>query len=200
MSHVTWGGHPWRALVQTALKELVVQRPLLGSRVLDIGTRHGEMALLFAKLGARVTGIDINQEPLVGAQLKSEKQGLSNQIEFLKYDGDLDIFPDETFDVIFTKSVLVLVPHMQQFLGQISAKLRPGGQIIFIENGKGPWLLHALRRLRHRRWNYSAAHFFTQQEIDWIRQAFEIRLASHTWFPPIHLFVGTRKEPLPHEC
>ncbi len=198
-SQVAWGGRPWKTHVESALRELEAQRPIRGSRVLDIGTRHGEMAMLFAMLGAKVTGIDINQEPLEGARRTAESLGLTSQVEFLKYDGDLDIFPDESFDVVFTKSVLVLVPHMQQFLQQISAKLRPGGQIVFIENGKGNWLLHALRWLRHRRWNYSAANFFTRREIDWVRQAFKIRRASHTWFPPIFLFVGSRREPLPHE-
>ena len=41
-------------------------------------------------------------------------------------------------------------------------EIKPSGRFVFLENGKGNLLLHALRRLRHRRWaGWRSARNFT---------------------------------------
>ena len=53
-----WGGRVSVSLLQTAIEALSRDDDLRGADLLEVGTRHGKMAVLFALLGANVTGID----------------------------------------------------------------------------------------------------------------------------------------------
>ena len=147
---VEWGGRNWQRLLTAAFDEFM-GHDLEGQRVLDIGTRYGKAACLFALLGAQVVGIDLDQRDLAIAQQEAEHWGVAHRVDFIAYDGNLDLFCDQAFDLVFTKSVLVVVPQLPAFLRQIEAKLKPGGKIVFLENGRGSMPVHALRALRHRR-------------------------------------------------
>ena len=64
------------------------------------------MAVLFSLLGEKVTGIDIDEQALSLAREEAKKWNASN-VKFIAYNGDWNIFPDESFDIVFTKSVLL---------------------------------------------------------------------------------------------
>lgn len=150
------------------------------------------MAVLFSLLGAKVTAIDINEQALGVARDEAKKWNVSN-VNFMAYDGDLDMFPDESFDIIFTKSVLVVVPNLEIFLQKISKKLRPSGRVVFLENGKGDVLLHALRAIRHRKWDYQYVNYFTDKEVRLIQSIYHIDMIRRTFYPPIYLFLGRQR-------
>ncbi len=73
-----------------------------GSKILDIGCGNGEISKSFQKLGMEVYGIDISESSMVNIDKKNFKKH------------DLSTYPypyeDETFDFIFSKSV---VEHMK---------------------------------------------------------------------------------------
>jgi ubiquinone/menaquinone biosynthesis C-methylase UbiE len=148
---------------------------------------------LFALLGAKVTGIDINRECLIAAEQEAVKHGVSERVKFLVYDGNLDVFPDETFDIIFTKSVLVLVPELESFLATLNRKLKPNGKVVFIENGYGNILIHFLRRFRHTTWQVSTANFFRRDDMKLLRKIFDVKEIKRAWFPPIWMIYGEKK-------
>ncbi|MGE3539047.1 MAG: class I SAM-dependent methyltransferase [Candidatus Tectimicrobiota bacterium] len=187
-----WGGKSWAGLVRLAIDHLQQHRTLEGAQVLDIGTRYGEMAVLFSLLGARATGIDLHERPLVTAREEASKWGVSARTQFLVYNGDLDLFPDKHFDIIFTKSVLVLVPNLEAFLKQIAKKLKPNGHVVFIENAQGSLLSQALRAIKYRYINYGKVHHLTEADIAMMRTTFQIDLLKRTAFPPVYLFLGRR--------
>jgi SAM-dependent methyltransferase len=187
-----WGGRNWERLLRIAIDELQKNDILKSSHFLDIGTRYGKMAVLFSLLGARVTGIDSDKQCLSVARAEAKKWNVSN-VNFMGYDGDLDVFPDESFDIVFTKSVLVVIPNLETFLGKISTKLRKNGTVVFLENGRGNFLFHALRTIRHRKWDYRHANYFTDKEVNLIRSVFQIDLLRKTIFPPIYLFLGRKR-------
>ncbi|MBC7185754.1 MAG: class I SAM-dependent methyltransferase [Calditrichaeota bacterium] len=187
-----WGGRSWHALLREAFRDFIGE-DLTGQRVLDIGTRYGKMSCLFALLGAEVVGIDINGHSLKIAQSEAVHWAVTDRVLFVRYDGSLDIFASCSFDLVFTKSVLVLIENLDEFLQQISSKLRPAGKAVFLENGKGSSLLHGLRRFRHRRWNYSQANYFTESQIAQIRGVFDVHLVKKTLWPPVYLVCGHNK-------
>jgi ubiquinone/menaquinone biosynthesis C-methylase UbiE len=188
-----WGGRSWKMLVAEAIAELEKSGGLNGRELLDVGTRFGKMAVLFSLLGAKVTGVDISEQSLSIAKEEARKWDVSN-IDFIAYDGDLDIFPDASFDIVFTKSVLVVLPDLETFLRKLSKKLRPGGRFVFLENGKGNLLLHALRRVRHRRWvGWRSAHYFTDEEIRVIGAHLQLDVVRKRRFPPLYLLMGYRR-------
>lgn len=186
-----WGGKSWSNLLSLAIKEIQPNNDLKGLNILDIGTRYGKIAVLFALMGANVTGVDISESSLEIAKEEANKWDVN--VNFIKYDGNLDIFPDESFDLIFTKSVLVVVPDLDSFLKKISNKLKPGGRVIFLENSRGNFFFHLFRSLRHRHWNHHQANFFTHKQINLLRSIFHTDLVKQALMPPICLFIGKKK-------
>jgi SAM-dependent methyltransferase len=178
---VEWGGRGWQELVGVALQFLGPR--LDGRRILEIGPRRGRMSCLFALLGGHVTGVDLCADFVRIAQAEAVKWGVEDHTTFLRYDGNLDCFPDRTFDVVFTKSVLVTVPNLDAFLGKIAAKLRPGGQVVFLENGRGNVLLDAVRFCR----GFRRYTFFGQWEVALVRRVFNLALVRRCVFPPVYL-------------
>lgn len=190
---VEWGGQAWERLTAMALREFIGTR-LDGQQILEIGTRYGKMATLFALLGGQVTGIDLREECLAAAEDESRKWGVAERVTFRAYDGELDRFAENSFDLVFTKSVLVVVPRLEEFLRKIEARLKPGGKVVFLENGRGGRLLHALRALKHRSW-YKKARYFTDRELDLVRTVFQVKTVRRTRLPPVYLIMGYRRLP-----
>jgi SAM-dependent methyltransferase len=188
---VEWGGRPWTRLTAFALREFT-GTDLAGQRVLEIGTRYGKMACLFALLGADVVGVDISSKALEVARAEVDRWGVADRVTLVQYSGNLDLFARESFDIVFSKSVLVLVKPLDSFLAQIGPLLKPDGKIVFIENGKGNRLLHAVRRLRHRSWDYTRADYFTQAHLKLVGSMFAISGIKKSLIPPICLIMGHR--------
>jgi 2-polyprenyl-3-methyl-5-hydroxy-6-metoxy-1,4-benzoquinol methylase len=171
-----------------------------GKEVLEIGFRKGKMSVLFALLGATVTGVDIKEQYVAQAQAEAQKFGVSDRAKFLSYDGNLDIFPDCGFDIIFTKSVLIDVPRLENFLWEMRQKLRDGGQIVFIENAKGNFILHTIRKVHHgwlqrrrkTKWNYRKTRYFTNSELTFIKTVFTVKEIRKTLLPPVYLILGEK--------
>jgi len=191
---VEWGGSTWKRQLNYALREFT-GIDFAGKKILEIGSRSGKMACLFARLGGTVTGIDINPDFIGNAVAEAINMEVEQRTNFIAYNGDFDIFPDESFDLIFTKSVLVIVPELECFLRQISNKLKPSGKVLFLENAKGG-LLHKLRRFRHRTWNYQKAKFFTDKELNLICDIFQVFEIKKTIFPPTYLIMGEKRDKL----
>ena len=186
---VEWGGKAWERLVQHAFDHFLGVN-LEGQQVLDIGTRFGRMACLFALLGAKVIGFDLSKKCLSVARKEATKFNVNERVVFVLASGNLSAFKDNTFDVVFSKSVLVVVPDLVSFLQEVRAKLKPGGKIMFLENARGAWWMHQLRAFRHGKWNYMKARYFTPCEIAVISEIFEVTTVKRCVFPPVVLILG----------
>ncbi len=191
--YTEWGGRSWLKLTQIAIDYLRSNGGFEGLEVLDLGTRYGKMAIYFAKLGAKVTGIDTNEKAIETARANAENEGVQD-IDFIHYDGDLNILPDNRFDIVFTKSVLIVVPDLAGFLVNLSKKLRSRGKVVFIENGKGPNIVSLLRRIKHKnKWNWRKANLFSAAELELMERVFSMELVKKSYMPPIYLCIGEKK-------
>jgi ubiquinone/menaquinone biosynthesis C-methylase UbiE len=195
---VEWGGKSWEHFTRYALTHFIGQ--INGKEVLEIGFRKGKMSVLFALLGATVTGVDIKERYVAQAQAEAKKFGVSNRARFFSYDGALSIFPDCSFDLIFTKSVLIDVPELEMFLWEIRQKLRDGGKVVFIENAKGSFLLHTIRKVHHSwsqrrrktKWNYRKTRYFTKSELSFVESVFTVKEIKKSLLPPVYLILGEK--------
>jgi protein-L-isoaspartate O-methyltransferase len=159
------------------------------------------MSVFFALFGATVTGVETNERFVVKAQAEARKFGVSDRVKFLHYDGSLDIFGDGRFDLIFTKSVLVAVPRLEEFLWEMRNKLRSGGRIVFVENARGNFFIHSIRKVRHyllrkkqqTKWDYRKARYFTRSELSLIETVFTVREIRKSLLPPIYLILGDKQ-------
>lgn len=186
-----WGGEAWRRLTGHAIEHFL-GRDLKGQQVLDIGTRYGKMSCLFALLGAKVVGLDLSRESLTIAQKEATKWKVTDKTLFVLTGGDLSTFRENSFDVVFSKSVLVVVPDLVRFLEEVKDKLKPGGKIVFLENAKGPWWVHLLRAFRHGKWDYTKARYFTPHEIKAVSEVFDEFVLRSWVFPPVILMMGRK--------
>ena len=106
---------------------------LEGKRVLELGTGTGGTATLLAKRGASVVGIDLLPFRLSEAKVRAAEHSVAESVNFALMDAMHLAFPDNTFDFIISKSVLVFTEHAQT-AKECSRVLKPGGKAIFIEN------------------------------------------------------------------
>jgi len=145
-----WRPWLWR---QAAINLLSPFEQFRGKRVLEVGARFGKMSCLLASAGAIVTGMDVAADAIEKAKLEAARWGVDERVTFAAYDGDGRNLPPGPFDIIFSKSVLVLIrkDRLPDLLLQLRSRLAPGGAGLFLENANN-WFLDLLRKhVVHRR-------------------------------------------------
>ena len=96
--------------------------------VLDVGTGTGFLALLLAKLGYDVSGVDVAEKMLqIGAE-KAERLGLS--VNFLKGECEKLSFPDGSYDAVVNCRVMWTLTDPEAAVREWARVLRPGGRVI----------------------------------------------------------------------
>jgi ubiquinone/menaquinone biosynthesis C-methylase UbiE len=112
-----------------------------GQRVLDVGSGVGDVAFLAASLVGRtgsVLGIDRDELSLSKARSRAAAAGAAN-IQFAEADlSQLTI--DGNFDAIVGRFILMFLPDPAATLRSLTARLRPGGVMVFHE---ASWASHA---------------------------------------------------------
>ncbi len=110
-----------------------------GMRVLDVGCGAGDVSLLCAGLvgrGGRVLGVDRSPEAITLARQRAASAATHN-LEFVA--GDLsDFTPDESFDALVGRLVLMYLADPVALLRRLSGFVRPGGLIVFQEMWVAP--------------------------------------------------------------
>ncbi|KTE00793.1 bifunctional 3-demethylubiquinone 3-O-methyltransferase/2-octaprenyl-6-hydroxy phenol methylase [Sphingopyxis sp. H038] len=99
---------------------------LAGRAALDVGCGAGLLAEPLARMGAKVTGVDAAPENIAAAQGHAAGQGLS--ISY--FAGELAALPPSTFDLVTSMEVVEHVTDPAAFIGELAARLAPGGLMI----------------------------------------------------------------------
>ncbi len=95
--------------------------------MLDIGFGNGAFVVAFAQHGARVSGLEVNQVLYDIACAKMQEKQYTADLRL--YDGMHFPFENESFDYMFSTSVLEHVDSPQQILSEVSRTLKPGGRL-----------------------------------------------------------------------
>jgi len=178
---VNWRPYLWRDPIARALRFL---GNLRGKRILEIGGNDGRMTSLFALLGADVAMLDtVDLGPSVA---EVAQWGVGDRVRLIRTDGGFNEVRGETFDAVFTKSVLWGVERLAEFLDQIEAHLADGGKVAFVENVRGGRLEFWLRRnIIHRgRFDWEDHYYgITPSQIDLFRERFaDLNVRRHRHF------------------
>jgi SAM-dependent methyltransferase len=100
-----------------------------GQRVLDVACGTGVVSVTAARLGARVTGLDLTPELLERARDNARIAGV--EIEF--HEGDVEKLPfgNAAFDVVLSQFGHIFAPRPETAIGEMLRVLKPGGTIAF---------------------------------------------------------------------
>lgn len=119
---------------------------LHGKRILDVGCGMGANAVQFAKLGARVTGIDISPKAIEVARERARLNGVEDRVTFECSPFENLTLTEERFDIVWGDAVLHhLIAELPSVLEKLTAVIAPNGLIVFSEPVN---MNRALRRLR----------------------------------------------------
>lgn len=121
---------PLQAMTTSAAARLVTHARLrAGMRVLDVACGTGVVAITAARLGARVTGLDLTPELLHVARENSKTAG----VDIDWHEGDAEQLPFEaaTFDAVLSQHGHMFAPRPDVAVSEMLRVLKPGGTIAF---------------------------------------------------------------------
>ena len=112
-------GGPIGELVAESQAAVIVRMAgeVRGRPILDVGTGTGRAALLLAKAGAVVTGVDPSEQMLAVARERAQTQG--HTISFRRGDAHSLEFPDRAFETVISLRVLMHSPRWREALSEM---------------------------------------------------------------------------------
>lgn len=148
---------------------------LAGREVLDVGCGGGILSEAMALEGARVTGIDMGEEPLRVADLHTLETGVEVDYRQMPVEALAEERP-ASFDVVTCMEMLEHVPDPGSVIDACARLVRPGGHVFFSTLNRNPksylfaiigaeYILNLLPRGTHH-----YARFIRPSELDrWVR-------------------------------
>jgi len=121
---------PFEAITTPCAARLVKRAGVrAGQRVLDVACGTGVVSVTAARVGARVTGLDLTPELLERARENARIAG----VDVDWHEGDVEKLPfgDAAFDVVLSEFGHIFAPRPEVALGEMLRVLKPGGTIAF---------------------------------------------------------------------
>ena len=99
-------------------------------KIIDVGCGGGILAESLAKLGAKVTGIDMGDEPLNVAKLHALESGIHVDYQKITAEEKALACP-EMFDAVTCMEMLEHVPDPESIVKACAQMVKPGGFVFF---------------------------------------------------------------------
>ncbi|HLC57782.1 MAG TPA: class I SAM-dependent methyltransferase [Candidatus Nanoarchaeia archaeon] len=115
-------------LIQGELKQFISSPS--GLKLLDIGSHRGGYSIFFAKLGYKVTGLEISRERIATAKQAAKEHHLA--VEFVQGDARSTLFKNNQFDIIILSNTIEHIPDTIRLLQELYRILKPNG-ILYIQ-------------------------------------------------------------------
>lgn len=98
-----------------------------GSKLLDVGCGSGQLALMAAREGAEVTGVDIAANWVERARVRAQAEGLPARFE--EADAESLPFEDGSFDVVVSLIGAMFAPRPELVAHELLRVCAPGGTL-----------------------------------------------------------------------
>ncbi|HTO96347.1 MAG TPA: class I SAM-dependent methyltransferase [Myxococcales bacterium] len=105
-----------------------------GKHILDVGCGEGEDAMILARLGAQVTGLDVSPRSIELARQCAVLNGVADRTRFLCSPLAQASLPEKSFDVIWIDNVLHhVLDDLEPTLRALLAAAKPGARVLCLE-------------------------------------------------------------------
>lgn len=120
--------------------ELQLLGDLKDKTILHLQCHFGQDSISLARLGAKVTGVDLSDKAIEAAKDLAVKT--NNEVEFICCDiYDLPNHLDKKYDFVFTSyGTIGWLPDLDKWANIISKFLKPNGHFIFVEFHPVVWM------------------------------------------------------------
>jgi len=104
--------------------------------LLHLQCHFGLDTMSWARMGARVTGVDFSEEAISVAEGIAHQAGLAGRARFILSDVlELNSVLDETFDLVFTShGTVTWLNDIRRWAAVVAAHLKPDGMFYFLDN------------------------------------------------------------------
>ncbi|MBI3335001.1 MAG: class I SAM-dependent methyltransferase [Candidatus Portnoybacteria bacterium] len=156
-----------------------------GESVLDYGCGNGIHSILPAKIGAKVTGVDLSQGSLAIARERAKRERVEKQTTFLLMDCEKMTFPDDSFDMVFDGGTFSSL-DIKKAIPELARVLKPDGALLAIETlGHNPLtnMKRRINKLLGRRTGWAVEHILKMDDLAFMRKYFD-KVETHFF----HLF------------
>ena len=126
-----WSGATYERVAETFVpihaRVVDALSPRSGERFLDLACGTGDMAILAAKAGAEVTGLDISADQLEKARTAATAVGVRVRFD----EGDVQELPyeDASFDAVASTFGLIFADSHERVAGEVARVCQPGGRL-----------------------------------------------------------------------
>jgi SAM-dependent methyltransferase len=116
--------------IEEVAEQFMGRQPLgPGSRVLDVACGTGNLAMIAARRGCAVSGIDIAGNLIEQARARSADAGL--YIDFTQGDAEALPFEDDQFDLVVSMFGVMFAPRPGVAVSEVRRVTRRGGRVAF---------------------------------------------------------------------
>lgn len=100
-----------------------------GERVVDVGCGTGNTSFAAARVGGKVTGVDLTPRMVQHARVRAADGGF--RVDFMEGDVQALPLPDDAFDVALSTFGCMFAPDHARAASEMARVVRPGGRIAF---------------------------------------------------------------------
>ncbi|MBK8583098.1 MAG: class I SAM-dependent methyltransferase [Flavobacteriales bacterium] len=161
-------------------KELELLGDVAGKHVLHLQCHFGQDTLSLARMGAKVTGLDLSDVAIAEARKLALRADM--KAEFIEANV-LDLQPALAgrFDIVFTSyGVVGWLPEMGKWARNIARYLKPGGKLVLVEFHPAVWMFN--NSFTEMTYSYFNREVIEETEKStYADGTAEINLKSHGW-------------------
>lgn len=158
------------APIHRRMVETLEVRP--GERFLDLACGTGGVALVAARAGAEVTGLDLSADQLAKARAAAADEGLTIRFD----EGDAQALPysDASFDALASAFGVIFAPDHLRAAGELSRVCAPGARIAVTSWFEDAWF-RLNGRLRPDYEGLSSSRWSDEDYVRGLLHGFELR-------------------------
>lgn len=114
-----------------------LKKSLSGIRALEVGTASGYFANILTLAGFEVDAVDIS--PNMVAEAKQVSHSLQLHVNYQVMNAEELSFPDNQFDLVFTRLMTWTIPDLEKCYQSIYRVLKPGGVLVNFDGDFGDY-------------------------------------------------------------